>query len=109
MSALAVQLPASPGLYWRFIPPKCGSKLYLHRLQIIPTDDGRAVMQKLQGEYDRIKSLPPYRFGNRAWIFWNTVLKIATLSEVCLSKPPISINLSAPYLKFRTYLSLFKS
>ena len=82
MPTLAAQLPVNQNLYWRFILPKRGGRLYLHKLRLNPTDDGPAVMQKLSKEYDRVNSLPLYRFWDKAWIFWKPVVEIATLSEV---------------------------
>jgi hypothetical protein len=79
----AIQPPSIPYLYLRFIRQKRGGKLYLHKLRLNPVDDGSVIMQKLHQEYDYVKSLPPYRFWDKAWIFWKPVVEVATLSEVC--------------------------
>lgn len=79
----AVQPLSTPYLYWRFIPRKRGGKLYLHKLRLNPVDSGSVVMHKLHHEYEYVKSLSPYRFWDKAWIFWKPVVEVATLSEVC--------------------------
>jgi hypothetical protein len=78
----AVQPQSTRYFYWRFISQKRGGKLYLHKLRLNPVGDGSMVMQKLHQEYNYVKSLPPYRFWDKAWIFWKPVVEVATLSEV---------------------------
>lgn len=93
MSDPAVHPRATPHLYWRFILQKRGGKLYLHKLRLNPVDDGSVVMQKIHQEYDYVKSLPPYRFWDKAWIFWKPVVEVATLSEVCSHRVSYLIHL----------------
>jgi hypothetical protein len=90
MTTPAAQSPTNLDLYWRFILPKPRGKLYLHTLPLDPTYDGSAVMKRLHEEYDQVKSLPPYRFWDGAWVFWKPVVEIALLSEVYLTKLPAS-------------------
>jgi hypothetical protein len=70
---------------WRIVLQTCSGELYIHRLELDSNDTGVTSMQKLQVQYQSLKSSLPYRFWDRVILFWKPVVETAILSTVCKS------------------------
>jgi hypothetical protein len=68
---------------WRIVLQTCSGKLYRHQLELDLNDTGVTSMQKLQVQYQSLKSRLPYRFWDRIMLFWKPVVETAILSTVC--------------------------
>lgn len=68
---------------WRIVLQKCSGELYLHQLELDSNDTGVTSMQKLQVQYQSLKSSLPYRFWDWIILFRKPVVETATLSTVC--------------------------